>query len=284
METLLAVTLAVAAAGIYVSHSRREPPLPANRNLNRVSIWKRCVEAYGIDEACELMPRTYVFPEDANRFAREYTPTKEYIMKELASGQRKGVFLFDHRASHSFDNIAVVQEYIPNPMLIRGFKFDTRVFLVVDCERGVLMFDKGYNVYTEREFSYRSLDRSQKINQAMTDDSHYTTNALPRTLDDLGEFGVNPEFIRQVIAHKTSKVISACMPMCSSVQRRAAIYGLDVEILDNGDVRIIEINSLPQITFDVAWKKEITDELRECRRTRNYDPRHWRLIARPSGL
>jgi hypothetical protein len=285
METLRVVTLVIAiVASAYISYSSRDKSLPANRNLNRVSIWKRCLEAYGINEACKLMPKTYVFPEDADKFEREYTPTKEYILKELASGQRKGIFLLDHMAQPNLNNIAVIQEYIPNPMLIRGFKFDTRVFLVIDCERGVLMFDKCYNVYTEKPFSYRSQERSRKINQAMTDDSHYTINALPRTLDELREFGINTELIRQVIAEKTSKVISACMPMCRVRENRAAIYGLDVEILDNSDVRIIEINSLPQITFDVEWKKSITDELRESRHNRVYNPSQWRRIALPSTM
>ena len=102
-------------------HGRTE-----KRNFKRTKLWQSVCEYYGIIAANNIFPMTYVLPTDLHKFNCDYDDKKQYISKTLNSGMRKGVFLYEK--GDSLDNIAVVQEYIPNPLLINGFKFDIRNF------------------------------------------------------------------------------------------------------------------------------------------------------------
>ena len=43
------------------------------------------------------------------------------------------------------------------------------------------------------------------------------------------------------------------------------MFGVDTEILSDGSVKIIEINSDPQVTFDDGWKKTFCRPVKEAK-------------------
>lgn len=57
-----------------------------------------------------------------------------YIAKPEASAQGKGIFLFRNVEDIPQQRM-VVQEYIAQPLLIDGFKFDMRIYaMVISCD------------------------------------------------------------------------------------------------------------------------------------------------------
>jgi len=252
-----------------------------NSPFLRTKIWENVVAKFGLLQAEAIFPKTYVLPKDSSLFLSEEKSYKEYIVKTLYSGGRVGVFLYEPSMKKNLHDFAVVQEYISNPLLINGFKFDTRLFMVVDCKKGVFLYKPGYNVYTAKRFDYKSKDRERKINQAYAGDEHYDIYNLPRTTNELFMYHVPYDQIIYDIAMKLRRIIIATPnDICPM---KTSIYGVDMEILDNFDSKIIEINSKPSTRFKkTPWKNELTRALRK--EMGSYNSTNWIQIAEPCLL
>ena len=242
--------------------------------LNRSDIWTNVERKHGLSMACSLFPRTYILPHDMGDFRTEYSPNKEYIYKTLASGERKGVFLYEE--GDDLSDSAVIQEYIPNPLLINGFKFDIRCFLVIDCDTGAFLYRPFYAVYTEEPFEYRSKNRKKKINQVGQTDEHYMQNGLPNTDQALREQGIDVDRTMQELGEKIAIIMAATPEMCGRKDGgRKQVYGVDAEMLADGSVKVIEINSRPQLTFESPWKSAITKPVKRFRDEGIMNPSSW---------
>eukprot|EP00392_Amoebophrya_sp_AT5.2_P007139 g7153.t1 len=93
----------------------------------------------------EHMPKTFVYPEDEAKIAAYLEPPlnssvpprlRTLICKPEDSSQGHGIFMINRlrdlqvRASTSRSTL-VVQEYIDTPLLLHGYKFDLRVYVVL---------------------------------------------------------------------------------------------------------------------------------------------------------
>jgi len=252
-----------------------------NSPFLRTKIWENVLAKYGNIQAEAIFPKTYVLPKDTTLFLNEEKSYKEYIAKTLYSGGRVGVFLYEPSMKKNLYDFAVIQEYISNPLLINGFKFDTRLFMVVDCKKGAFLYKSGYNVYTAKRFKYKSKDRECKINQAYAGDEHYNKYNLPRTTSELFMYHVPYDQIIYDVAMKLRKIILATpTDICPM---KTSIYGVDMEILDDFDSKIIEINSKPSTRFkNVPWKNELTRALRN--EMGEYESCNWIQIVEPCLL
>lgn len=116
------------------------------KNLKR---YKRQLIKDGKSEEAALydfFPPTHVLPAEYSMFVENYkrNPDTIWIMKPIAKSQGKGIFLFtklseiadwrsdlklkpDQPPTESY----VVQEYLSNPLLIGGKKFDLRIYALV---------------------------------------------------------------------------------------------------------------------------------------------------------
>ncbi len=243
---------------------------------NRILIWEKTVHKFGLQEAKNIFPMTYILPRDIEKCINDNN--KHFILKTLRGFQRKGVILVNNKYDiyKNKDDYEVAQVYINNPLLINKFKFDVRTFIVVDCNYGIYLYKNSYNVYTKYPFNFKSMDRDKKINQVFTEDSHYDENNLPRKFEDLIEYNIDVNKIYKNLAKKLQKVFIACEDICSfddinNNENKYNIYGLDFEVLNNLDPIIIEVNSGPSLNFDEKWKQDITDNLEKYIIDKNYD-------------
>lgn len=252
-----------------------------NSPFLRTKIWENVLAKYGPLQTEAIFPKTYILPKDTALFLKEEKSYTQYIAKTLFSGGRVGVFLYEPSMKQNLSEYAVIQEYIKNPFLINGFKFDVRLYMVVDCKKGVFLYKPGYNVYTEEKFDYTSKKRSQKINQAYSGDEHYDIHKLPRTTDELFAYNVPYDQIIYDIGMKLRKIILATPESICPMPN--TIYGIDIEILDDFNSKIIEINSKPTTKFkDTPWKNNLTQTLRD--EMGDYDSNLWIQIASPESL
>ena len=238
--------------------------IAGRRYLNRSDIWSNVLEKHGLSTACSIFPRTYVLPADLALFQKEYRRDKEYIFKTLNSGKRKGVFLYEE--GDDLSTAAVIQEYIPNPVLINGFKFGIRCFLMIDCDQGAYLYRPFYAVYTEKPFEYHSKDRAKKINQAGQRDDHLLRYSLPATDAALKRSGVDVDDTLDKLANKLAVIVKATPQLCGMIDMgKRQVYGVDAELLADGDLKIIEINSRPQLEYDSQWKSRLIRPVKHYR-------------------
>ena len=277
----LAILYSLRTSKLIQKTSSRSNKLDKRFVYNRNNIWTKCYQKYGISETLKIMPMTYCFPDDSVKFYAEKQSNKEYIAKELESGMRRGVFLVNKSnidETLESNNISQIQEYIPNPLTVKGHKFGMRFFMVVDCERGIFLYRDGYNVFADKPFNYEGLDRASKINQSLGGDEFYDQVGLPRLSSEIP--GVCPIALANELGDKLAMIVSACDKPCGyKYEKSARIYGVDAELLDDKSIRIIEINSSPTTRFDIEWKNVITRDVRKCRENGQYSEDKWIKIS-----
>lgn len=281
---LLIISLIISISNngsVQQSLSYRSNKLDKQFVYNRNNIWSKCHQRYGISETLKIMPMTYCFPNDSAKFYAEWQPNKEYIAKELESGQRRGVFLVNKTNINEIlesHNISQIQEYIPNPLTVKGHKFGMRFFMVIDCNKGIFLYRDGYNVFADKPFNYEGLDRASKINQSLGGDEFYDQVGLPRLSSEIP--GVCPIALANEIGNKLAMIVSVCDNPCGDKHGGSArIYGVDAELLNDKSIRIIEINSSPSTRFDIEWKNVITRVVRKCRKSGQYSEEKWIKIS-----
>lgn len=108
------------------------------QNLGKLK--RLCPEDYN------FFPKTWVLPlqhdELKNYFQQTRGQKKYFISKPEASCQGRGIFLTKKFESFSHPDRCVVQEYIRNPYLIDGLKFDFRIYVLVKsvCPLKIFMY------------------------------------------------------------------------------------------------------------------------------------------------
>jgi len=82
----------------------------------------------------EICPITYVFPEDYKRWCndREMNNYKDmYILKPTAASCGKGIKVIGKKDTAPKKQGYLVSKYLSKPHLLRGFKYDLRIYIVV---------------------------------------------------------------------------------------------------------------------------------------------------------
>ena len=94
---------------------------------------QQCSESY------DFWPQTWVLPRDyggvLNYFKQSNSTKTIAIVKPCAGAQGKGIYLALNPKSIDPTADSIVQNYISNPLLIDGKKFDLRIYvLIVSCD------------------------------------------------------------------------------------------------------------------------------------------------------
>lgn len=95
-----------------------------------------------------IAPATYIFPEDYKRWVneRETSGFKHmYIMKPTASSCGCGIRVIGKKQHVSKKSGHLVSKYLSKPHLLRGFKYDLRIYVLVTCfdPLRIYLFEEG---------------------------------------------------------------------------------------------------------------------------------------------
>ncbi|CAE8689549.1 unnamed protein product, partial [Polarella glacialis] len=113
---------------------------PASWHLGRKDLlWKNCYRMRRqFPKDFNIMPNGFVFPDDIQAWAqaREQNPSAMWIWKPQNLSCGKGIRIFIDKVPPATEKKlsqkpGVVQRYVDNPMLVNGYKFDLRVYVVV---------------------------------------------------------------------------------------------------------------------------------------------------------
>ncbi|TMW60744.1 hypothetical protein Poli38472_000786 [Pythium oligandrum] len=88
-------------------------------------------------EEYDFCPKTWILPFDFNDFQQHFNADgvsqKTFIVKPDHMCQGRGVFLTRNLSQINRQDILVAQQYVRNPLLIEGKKFDLRIYVLVSC-------------------------------------------------------------------------------------------------------------------------------------------------------
>ena len=87
-----------------------------------------------------------------------------WIMKPAAKSRGRGISLVNDLSQITYGEPIVVQRYIKNPLLINGYKFDMRIYVVVTSVNPLeaFLYRDGFGRFSTIPFSLDPTDKNNK--------------------------------------------------------------------------------------------------------------------------
>lgn len=274
---------------------------PDSYNLGRKdAMWKNIhdLEKQFPDDY-NFCPHTYVFPQDAEAFEESrndpnYDPEtdiKLWIFKPSASSCGKGIRIVsrDSPMPTNTKKGFVISEYVANPHLIEGLKYDLRVYVLVTSYDPLViyMYDDGLarfatEKYTldEEQFENRFVHLTnysiQKKNETFIQNktkmsnnlraSKWSLKTLQKVFEDHGKDYKSIKKRMKDIIIKT--LISVEHPIVEAMHTQSKhskvcyeLYGFDILIDSNLKPWILEVNISPSLSSSSPFDKSIKTKL-----------------------
>ncbi|KAJ3214266.1 tRNA ligase [Dinochytrium kinnereticum] len=185
--------------------------------------------------AYDFFPQTFSLPNDYVKFVRVYANEEEqgsksmWICKPADLSRGRKIFVFKNLENLTYDCNAILQRYIPNPLLISGYKFDLRCPTLNEPKSGVGLGCK-WDLLRLREYCQANDIPFAKIWERMT--SIIILTLLPVAL----EMSENPR---------------GCFEL----------YGFDILIDDLFKPWLLEVNLSPALSVDSDIDVEVKKPL-----------------------
>jgi tubulin polyglutamylase TTLL5 len=112
-----------------------------------------------------ILPREYVgFLESFSEFEDVEGKLNYWIMKPAAKSRGRGISVINDITTIIYGEPMVMQRYIKNPLLINGYKFDLRIYVLVTSVNPLEMFiyKEGFGRFSTVPYN---LDPSCKTNK-----------------------------------------------------------------------------------------------------------------------
>jgi len=112
----------------------------------------------------DLMPLTFVLPNEFTSFLSAYSSIQNtcqerqsnlWIMKPSAMSRGRGISIVDDIGKVTYSSPTVIQQYLRNPLLLQGYKFDLRLYVLVTSFSPLeaFIYKEGFARFGSRKFS-----------------------------------------------------------------------------------------------------------------------------------
>lgn len=253
-------------------------------------------------------PRTWIMPEEANTLdtflAKQKKKLGTFIFKPNDGAQGDGIFLLQSRGDlsrrlssfgHSGDQ-AIVQKYMPTPLLLDGYKFDMRLYVLVMslsplkvylCHEGIIrvctqLYEPpvGRNLHkTSSHLTNYSLNKTNStfIHNADPQADVGSKRTLSVLLRRLKAQGLDSEGLWENLKDLVLKTVLALATDLMETQecnypnlrdlttdgdegpRAFSIMGVDVLLDDQLNPHLLEVNNNPSMCIDTVWPTDSPD-------------------------
>ena len=226
-------------------------------------------------------PRTWVLPGDYSDFKSQLNKKKFFIVKPEASSQGRGIFLIRKLEDINISERYVVQEYLTEPLLIEGLKFDLRIYvLVLSCNPlKVFIHEDGLTRLATEQYSPPSPGNLADMCVHLTNYAINKNNpkfefnrdpeldnighkrSLKSTFEYLLKQGRDVELLKSRIEDIIMKTLCSIQPSLCHIYKSCQpedvtnglcfeILGFDVIIDKNLNPILLEVNHSPSFSTD----------------------------------
>ena len=100
---------------------------------NLARIFKKCKQLYG--QIYNFTPLTFILPNEYKQFINYFNKDGNekcvWICKPSDMSRGRGISIIDNMEDLQYDHHSVLQKYINNPLLIKGCKWDMRIYVAI---------------------------------------------------------------------------------------------------------------------------------------------------------
>jgi tubulin polyglutamylase TTLL5 len=203
----------------------------------------------------ELMPLTFNLPKDYVAFAQTFAERRGlWIMKTVGMSRGRGISIVSDISDVSYSAPVVVQEYVRDPLLINGHKFDLRLYVCVTQFDPLEAFISSIgfarfatSTYTESAASLSDLSVhltntsvSEKVSAGGTSKWSLEALAASGVIEDwAGVWGrVRGAVLRTLVA------VEDRIPRCEAAFE---LFGFDVILDSSFRPWVLEVNASPSM-------------------------------------
>eukprot|EP00931_Biecheleriopsis_adriatica_P100894 TRINITY_DN76130_c0_g1_i1.p1 TRINITY_DN76130_c0_g1~~TRINITY_DN76130_c0_g1_i1.p1 ORF type:complete len:1109 (-),score=215.05 TRINITY_DN76130_c0_g1_i1:33-3359(-) len=197
-------------------------------------------QTFGSD-AFDFVPQTFVLPEQVQEFLEVYERKGGlWIVKPHASSRGRGIFVLRDVSELPLNELSVVSQYVEDPLLIQGLKFDLRVYVLVTC------YDP-LRAYIYREGLVRFASKPYSTDEKHLSDAyrHLTNYSINKAASNFVE---NSQLQADNVGHKWS---------VSALNKHLKCVGVDVELMWSRIMDLI-VKSLLSVEPVISARTKLT--------------------------
>ncbi|XP_026816161.1 tubulin polyglutamylase TTLL5 [Rhopalosiphum maidis] len=240
-----------------------------------------------------FVPETYIMPKDYNRFiSNQYRHRGLWIVKPFDLSRGRGITIIDYSfkdTQSALKENVVVAKYIDNPLLVNGYKWDLRLYVLVTSFNPLVVY-----LYEEGLVRFATVkyvcDRSRINNRRMhlcnysvnKSSPSYIRNSDPER-ENVGhkwsmsallnhlreEYLINTEtlmaeiedIVVKTIMSATAQMLPAINCFVPHSQNCFELYGFDILVDDKLKPWLLEVNLSPSLGIDSALDSRIKSSM-----------------------
>ena len=205
-----------------------------------------------------------------------------WIIKPVGKSRGRGISLINDINDVKYSEPMVVQKYLKNPLLLQGYKFDLRIYVLVTSitPLEVFIYREGFARMSTSEYALNSSNLKnlfvhltnssvQKHNQnadnttsdAIIGGTKISLRTLKQRLENLG---VDYKNIWEQICEIVVKSLVACQTEIPQNPNCFELFGFDIMIDSQKKCWLIEVNSSPSLAreniLDDLVKQQLVDD------------------------
>jgi hypothetical protein len=227
----------------------------------------------------DLVPSTFVLPQDYVAFCSAFETSPFWIMKPVSSSRGRGIRVIDDITDVHYRDHVIIQKYIDRPLLLRGYKFDLRLYVLVTSFQPLeaFLYSEGFARICSEKFklSKETITNTQMhltntaVNQGQGNEGHDGTSKVSlETLKYQLKTLTNADFDRDIwpaISELIVKSLCCVEEHIGSQPNSFELFGYDVLIDENFRPWLIEVNASPSMecysSIDDIKRDMITDTI-----------------------
>lgn len=211
-----------------------------------------------------------------------------WICKPTDLSRGRGITIINKMEELKYDQQSVLQKYLKNPLLIRGHKWDLRIYALIPQgmrPMNLYLYKEGLVRFSTERYSNRNLNNlfSHLTNSSINKYAHgagqdgQSVHDNKWTLDQLRNYFLGSGLDFDLLWLKIEKIIVlTCInlcPTCPNYDNCFELLGFDIIVDDKLKPWLLEVNSSPAMAMDgVADRKVKPDLLKETFQMINFMP------------
>lgn len=259
---------------------------PENKHLTRKDTLKRCVDRYARSGSRSssffyILPKTFVLPKEYVLFVEAFAQQEEkkdepnlWIMKPAVASRGRGIQVIDDVQYVSYGELTVIQQYVSRPLLLGGYKWDLRVYVLVTSFQPLeaFFYKDGFARFATVPYSLESDELKNKFVH-LTNTSVNRLNKDVDMTDDalLGGTKINFATLQKKLAeinvswtmvwNKMLEVVLKSLVMSGDhiphQVNSFELFGYDIIFDDKLTAWLIEVNSSPSLGLEHLLDEQV---------------------------